>query len=52
MIKWERLKSEGFDIYRAKVPGGWLVWATAGGGEVGMIFYPDPDHKWNGSSLP
>ena len=52
MIKWERLDSTHVGVYRAKVPGGWLVAignATKGGG---LIFYPDPNHTWNGNSLP
>ena len=38
---------------RAKVPGGWLVylwkWKDASGGG---LFYPDPNHTWDGSSIP
>lgn len=40
-----------FAIRRAKVPGGWLIthnWSEAGG----LTFFPDPEHKWDGSSLP
>jgi hypothetical protein len=34
---------------RTKVPGGWLVlWEASGS----MTFYPDPEHKWDGNSLP
>ena len=56
----------GESVKRLKVPGGWLVrWhkfsmaynaeqgrdtATAGAG--GMTFYPDPEHAWDGNSLP
>ena len=39
---------------RAKIPGGWLV-ATKGGFLVTAgcaRFVPDPNHEWNGSSLP
>jgi hypothetical protein len=37
--------------YRAKVPGGWLVylWDSCG---VGLTFYPDPGHEWDGGTLP
>lgn len=52
MIQWERLKSSGdttVDIYRARVPGGWLVLADSG--EHSITFYPDPHHQWDGSSL-
>ncbi len=57
MLRWEKLKNEGLSyghIYRAKVPGGWLVaiqlMLGASGGE-GITFYPGPNHKWDGSSL-
>ena len=34
-------------IYRAKIPGGWLV------GTMDVFsFVPDPNHEWDGSSLP
>lgn len=55
MIEWEKLEHKGTDRYllilRTKVPGGWfvLMCVTDGGGP---IFYPDPDHKWDGNSLP
>jgi len=37
--------------YRAKVPGGWMVyfWDSPG---TGLTFYPDPNHQWDGGSLP
>ena len=54
---WEKIKCEmvgaGFfapnipSVMRAKVPGGWFI--RAGGG---AFFYPDPEHLWDGSSLP
>lgn len=50
------------DLLRAKVPGGWLLLldlrSYAGGPfpthttKSGVAFYPDPDHKWDGNSLP
>ncbi len=48
MIKWEKLNNNwpNCSTYRAKVLGGWLV--TAGDG---LTFYPDPEHKWDGSTL-
>lgn len=54
-LNWEKIDSRGqnFSSYieRAKVPGGWLLKPrTADGG--GMTFYPDPNHKWDGNSLP
>jgi hypothetical protein len=36
-------------LYRAKIPGGWLL---RGGGDGPLTFVPDPDHKWDGNSLP
>ncbi len=38
-------------MYRAKVPGGWLVVACGGHGLSGVAFYPDPTYKWDGGSL-
>jgi hypothetical protein len=60
-VKWEYLSTQFLtghhpqvSLYRAKVPGGWLVLAVLGlTGESGTItFYPDPGHAWDGSSLP
>ncbi len=36
--------------YRAKIPGGWLL--TKNSGDTGITFVPDPQHKWDGNSLP
>ena len=57
VLVWEEIKCEliekGFfeasppSALRAKVPGGWFVRVIAG-----AFFYPDPEHKWDGSSLP
>jgi hypothetical protein len=60
MLTWERLTSEqvgiyGMDVVRSKVPGGWLLFFEhyTGAEIVGSsTFYPDPDHSWDGSSLP
>ena len=41
--------------YRAKLPGGWLIWQPGTHNEVPqapMVFIPDPEHKWDGNSLP
>ena len=54
-LAWELVGSDfaGTDrkyytgIFRAKVPGGWLITIH----DSGLIFYPDPSHKWDGSSL-
>ena len=45
-LKFERLDAGGYAAARAKVPGGWLVVCGAG-----VTFYPDPGHKWDGSSV-
>lgn len=61
VLIWEAVKSEiserGFftaaapSTLRAKVPGGWFIHVGAGAGS-GAFFYPDPEHTWDGSSLP
>lgn len=60
-MQWEKLKNTPHygNVYRARVPGGWLVladtWARQeepGDGRhyassgVGITFYPDPEHQW------
>ena len=56
VIVWEDVESSGrghLAIRRAKIPGGWLVYASDGYyHHGGLVFYPDPEHRWNGSSLP
>ena len=56
MLVWERLESNGVStsvsMYRAKVPGGWLVALDYGKEMASLSFYPDPTYKWDGSSLP
>jgi uncharacterized protein YcsI (UPF0317 family) len=38
---------------RSKIPGGWLVSATGLTLQaVAITFVPDPEHKWDGNSLP
>ena len=52
-VVWEKVKTnkwlKDWELYRAKVPGGWLV-ATKGrpgwGGGTGLTFYPDPEYAW------
>jgi len=39
-------------LSRAKIPGGWLVYATTAGDAASLVFVPDPSHEWDGSSLP
>ena len=61
MIQWESLPVEmeygGAKkcVYRFKVPGGWIVCVrihAADDASGGLAFYPDPDHKWEGDSIP
>jgi hypothetical protein len=41
-FKWQ------IQVARTKIPGGWLV----GNGQTVLCFVPDPQHRWDGSSLP
>ncbi|OGP49154.1 MAG: hypothetical protein A2Y79_11160 [Deltaproteobacteria bacterium RBG_13_43_22] len=73
MLKLEKLEQDRefkdqmpvFNVYRSKIPGGWLVFMynleyekdttlqlAYGWGYGGVTFVPDPEHKWDGSSLP
>ena len=36
------------EIFRAQVPGGWLVLLKAD--QPTLFFYPDPGHRWDGGS--
>jgi hypothetical protein len=53
-----KLKFEKLDVgttlparlSRAKIPGGWLLFALTNAGG-GLTFYSDPQHKWDGNSL-
>ncbi len=55
MLAWSTTQ-----IRRSKIPGGWLV--TARPSEIssfgeskagaGITFVPDPEHRWDGTSLP
>ncbi len=40
--------SATFAIYRAKIPGGWLIALRP---NDHLAFIPDPQHEWDGSSL-
>lgn len=49
-LQWEAIKCEGesghpYVLYRATVPGGWLVQSPGGSG--GLAFVPDPEHRWD-----
>lgn len=59
MLVFESLKAqvEGkpVTLSRARVPGGWLVlmtWTSRVIEHSNMAFVPDPEHTWNGASLP
>lgn len=47
--------TERMQVYRAEIPGGWLVLTTspvAGSQHERLTFVPDAAHTWNGESLP
>lgn len=49
MIESDRQRLiQRMNVYRAKVPGGWLLMSPRGG----MSFIADPQHAWSGGSLP
>lgn len=57
-LVWESFENVGgyasgerLSVQRAKVPGGWLI-TTWLGDSGGVTFLPDPDHEWDGNSLP
>jgi hypothetical protein len=50
-MHWEELKSGTMGVWRAKVPGGWMVFVRHSGEEAGAFFYPDINHQWNGKTL-
>jgi hypothetical protein len=41
-------------LARVRVPGGWLVAVVSGtiNSHTAVCFVPDPEHRWDGSSLP
>jgi hypothetical protein len=62
VLRWENIKTVREDrgllnseylAERAKVPGGWLVISQFKIGSAhGLVFLPDPNHEWDGGSLP
>lgn len=42
-----RAQMHTLSLYRAPIPGGWLVASHSGS----VTFVPDPGHEWDGSSL-
>ncbi len=56
MNNWERFHIQNHEnLYRLKVPGGWLVryadTCRSSGNTIGEVssicFYPDPKHEWS-----
>ncbi|MEL6105374.1 MAG: hypothetical protein AAFU85_05030 [Planctomycetota bacterium] len=53
-LKFESLQGQNPDwtLYRAKIPGGWLVTNQPGpNGGKGLAYVPDPNHQWDGGSI-
>ncbi len=44
---WQHVTTNHGALQRAKVPGGWLVKLQ----QNGICFYPDANHKWDGSTI-
>jgi hypothetical protein len=42
-----RAQMHTLSLYRAPIPGGWLVASHSGS----VTFVPDPEHAWDGTSL-
>ena len=57
-LTFHRLPAQGLrtggNLRRSKIPGGWLVALEPliDQKSTSMVFIPDPDHEWDGSSLP
>jgi hypothetical protein len=58
-LVWQELNSSmakgglfkfDWSVYRTKVSGGWLVLVMHN--TSGLTYFPDPEHKWDGTSLP
>ncbi|MCS7024253.1 MAG: hypothetical protein NZV14_05595 [Bryobacteraceae bacterium] len=48
-LRFEPLSSNhGLPLYRTAIPGGWLVTNASFGA---VTFVPDPEHRWDGSSV-
>ncbi|MCL4795619.1 MAG: hypothetical protein KJZ84_13730 [Bryobacteraceae bacterium] len=47
-FQWEQLPTSHGPLLRAKLPGGWMVMTGRG---TALVFYPDPQHKWDGATL-
>jgi hypothetical protein len=60
MLVFEPLKATWQGVFkttlpcgRARIPGGWLVGVVSGTSNAQLVlcFVPDPEHRWDGSSL-
>ena len=52
---WERPgrdDHEGVSATHAKVPGGWMVFVIHQGKPTEALFYREPNHRWDGETLP
>jgi hypothetical protein len=47
-IVFTGLSARPYTVSRAKVPGGWLILINGSA----ATFYPDPEHAWDGTTLP
>ena len=47
---WEKLAGGQETVTRAKLPGGWLI-SVGEGSARNVVFYPDPKHEWDGTTL-
>jgi len=48
-FQWQTLATSHGPLLRARVPGGWLLMTGRG---AALVFFPDPQHAWNGETLP
>jgi hypothetical protein len=52
-VIWEKIESNIYEcLYRAKIPGGWLIVWRGTDDQSGMTLCPDVNHEWDGNSLP
>jgi hypothetical protein len=47
---WQKLAAGREAAMRAKLPGGWLI-SIGEGTARSVVFYPDPKHEWDGTTL-
>lgn len=56
MLEWQEVPTNhsesGQRLYRAKIRGGWLVKLEDMNETRAGFFVPDPQHAWDGKSLP